>query len=233
MRSPLSIAVAQPACVPGDVVANVAAHAAAVRLAGSRVVLFPELSLTGYRLGAPPIDPASDELARLVSTCASTGSVAFVGAPVASGAARYIATLAVTSAGPSVVYRKMNLGGAEASTFSAGAEPVAVDVDGWRLGLSICKDTGVPEHVAATAALGIDAYLAGVVHTSDELAEQDRRGATIAARLCVPVAFASAAGPVGATYPRTAGHSTIWAADATILARGDGSPGEIVATILD
>jgi hypothetical protein len=34
-----------------------------------------------------------------VSACASTGSVAIVGAPVASDAARYIATIAVTGDG--------------------------------------------------------------------------------------------------------------------------------------
>jgi predicted amidohydrolase len=28
-----------------------------------------------------------------------------------------------------------------------------VDVDGWRLGLAICKDVGVPQHQADTAAL--------------------------------------------------------------------------------
>lgn len=48
MREPLPIAVAQPLCVPYDVAANAAAHAAAVRSAGARVVVFPELSLTGY-----------------------------------------------------------------------------------------------------------------------------------------------------------------------------------------
>ena len=52
-RTPLRLAVAQPPCVPLDVAANARAHAAAVRAAGARVVVFPELSLTGYELDAP------------------------------------------------------------------------------------------------------------------------------------------------------------------------------------
>jgi predicted amidohydrolase len=50
MYEPLVIAVAQPLCVPYDVAANAVTHAAAVRGAGARVVIFPELSLTGYEL---------------------------------------------------------------------------------------------------------------------------------------------------------------------------------------
>jgi hypothetical protein len=55
MREPLVIAVAQPLCVPYDAAVNAVTHAATVRSAGARVVVFPELSLTGYELDAPAI----------------------------------------------------------------------------------------------------------------------------------------------------------------------------------
>ena len=65
MREPLRVAVAQPLCVPYDVGQNAVAHAAAVRAAAARVVVFPELSLTGDRAGGtrahgpgPAADPA-------------------------------------------------------------------------------------------------------------------------------------------------------------------------------
>src|SRR5256885_12417548 len=96
MGASLSIAVAQPACVGYDVAGNVVAHAALVRAAGTRVVVFPELSLTGYELDAPALDPADPRLAPLVAACADTGSVALVGAPVRGD---HIATLAVDAAG--------------------------------------------------------------------------------------------------------------------------------------
>ncbi|RQX35997.1 carbon-nitrogen hydrolase family protein, partial [Micromonospora chalcea] len=57
MRTPLRIAVAQPLTRSGDVAGNAARHADAVRAAAARVVVFPEMSLTGYELDAAPLDP--------------------------------------------------------------------------------------------------------------------------------------------------------------------------------
>jgi predicted amidohydrolase len=42
LREPMQIAVVQPPCVSYDVGANAVAHAAAVRAAGARVVVFTE-----------------------------------------------------------------------------------------------------------------------------------------------------------------------------------------------
>jgi predicted amidohydrolase len=211
------------------VAANARAHADAIRAARARVVVFPELSLTGYELDAGAVSPADDALAPIVAACDESGSVALVGAPVADGR-EYIATLRVTGAGVDVAYRKMSLGGDEPARFTSGLEPVALEVDGWRLGLGICKDTGVSEHVEATAALGIDAYLAGLAHRPDEPPEA--RAVAIARRADLHVAFASFAGPTGGGYDRTAGRSGIWSPTGATLAQAGQEPGEVVrATI--
>jgi predicted amidohydrolase len=198
-----------------------------VRAAGARVVVFPELSLTGYELDAAPVSPADPVLDPLVEACARAGCVAFAGAPVEEGTRRFIATLRVDGDGATVAYRKSHLGGGEPARFSPGDGPAVAEVDGWRLGLGICKDTGVAEHTAAVAALGVDAYLAGLVHGADELAEQDTRGRRIAAACAAYVVFAGFAGPTGGGYDATAGHSTIWAADGSVLARAGAGPGEL------
>ena len=155
------MAVAQPPCVAHDVAANARAHAAAIRDAGARVVVFPELSLTGYELDAAAVEPSDPRLAPITGACARTGTVALAGAPVAGpDGAVSIAVLAFgaeDSLSPAVAYRKMYLGDEEATRFTPGPEPCLITVDGWRLGLAVCKDTGVPAHAAATAALGIDA----------------------------------------------------------------------------
>ncbi len=208
MREPLTIAVAQPHCVPYDVEANVAAHAATVREAKSRVVVFPELSLTGYELDAPTVAIDDPRLLPLVAACAETGSVALVGAPVEG---EHIAFVAVDGSGATVAYRKVNVHQDEDRRFKPGPAPARFDVDGWRLGLAICRDTGIPEHAADTAALGIDAYVAGTLMFADEVASQDERARRIAAEHQIWVAIASFAGPTGAGYSDTAGHSGVWA----------------------
>jgi predicted amidohydrolase len=75
-----------------------------------------------------------------------------------------------------------------------------LEVDGWRLGLAICKDIGIPQHASDTAALGIDAYVAGTVKSVDEAALRDARARRVATDHRVWVAVASFAGqPVAAT----------------------------------
>ena len=64
--APLQIAVAQPPCVTGALVANAEAHALTVLAARARLVVFPELSLTGYDLEAPTVALDDPALAPLV-----------------------------------------------------------------------------------------------------------------------------------------------------------------------
>jgi predicted amidohydrolase len=228
MRAPLTIAVAQPRCVSHDVRANAVEHASTIREAGSRLVVFPELSLTGYELDAEAISPEDPALSLLVEACAETGSLALVGAPSAGREGRlYISTLGVSRDGVEVAYRKSYLGGDEPARFTAGAGPAALVLDGWRIGLGICKDTGVDEHVACTAALDVDLYVAGLVHRPDELDLQAERATRIARACDAYVAFASFAGPTGGGYDETAGASSIWTARGAPIARAGARPGDL------
>jgi predicted amidohydrolase len=233
MREALRVAVAQPLCVPYDVTQNAAAHAAAVRAAASRVVVFPELSLTGYELGAPALTASDPRLCPLAEACAETGSVALAGAPVPGESGRpHIAMLAVDGGGISVAYRKLWLGEAEAGRFGPGDKPAVLEVDGWRLGLAVCKDVSVPQHQADTAALGIDAYVAGTVMSAGERALQDERASRIAAGLGLWVAIASFAGATGGGYTECAGRSGVWSPDGALAAQAGTEPGAVVSALL-
>lgn len=202
-RQPLVIAVAQPRITAYDIIANVAEHADAVGAAHARVVVFPELSLTGYELDAPAITADNPRLAPIVKACVETGSTALVGAPVQGEAGReHIAMLAVDGAGARVAYRKMHVHESE-ERFSPGDGPAVLEVDGWRLGLAICRDTRFAEHDAATAALGMDVYVAAVLeHAGDAHVPAERAQRVIADR-GVWVATASFAGSTGGGFDPT------------------------------
>lgn len=224
MPDDLTVAVAQPPCVALDVAANAVAHAAAVRAARSRIVVFPELSLTGYELDAPLVAASDERLAPLVEACAATRTIALAGAPVDGP---HIAMLRIDGDGVSVAYRKQHPGADESARFAPGPCPEVLVVDGWRLGLAICRDTGVAGHADATAALGIDGYLAGLTdHPADD-AQQSERARRISTGHGIWVAFASFAGPTGSGYPATAGRSGIWAPDGSQVVRAGRNPGEI------
>ena len=92
----------------------------AVRSAQARVVVFPELSLTGYELAAPAIEAGDPRLEPIVTACAATGSLALVGVPLAGD---HIAMLAVDGGGVTVAYRKVWLGSEESARFTPGDEP--------------------------------------------------------------------------------------------------------------
>src|SRR6266850_5717688 len=233
MREPLTVAVAQPPSTSYDVAVNAVTHATTVRSAGARVVVFPELSLTGYELDAPAITAEDPRLAPIVEACAESGSLALVGAPVHGEAGRsHIAMLAIDGAGATVAYHKMWLGTAESTRFAPGAKPAVLDVDGWRLGLAICKDTGIPEHASDTAALGIDAYLAGILESAEDGDVLDERARRVATGHQVWVAMASFAGSTGGGYAQAAGRSAIWTSDGDMIAHAGSEPGEIAHATL-
>jgi len=222
----LTVAVAQPECMPGDVVANGIVHGATVDEANADLIVFPELSLCGYDVEAPLIGPSDEALDPIVAACNRRGSVALVGAATQKSGLRYISTLVVTSQGVDVAYSKMFLGGDETRWFSPGHGPRSVLVAGWRIGVGICKDTRILEHVNATLSLGIDCYVAGLVHGPGEVGELDERATAITGQGRIPVGFASAAGRVGRSYPDTPGCSAIWGANGAELARSSSRPGD-------
>jgi predicted amidohydrolase len=234
MREPLAVAVAQPPCLPYDVAANAVTHAATVRAAGARVVVFPELSLTGYELDAPTITAEDPRWAPIIEACADTGALALVGAPVQGEEGRsHIGMLVVEGTGASVAYHKMWLGGAEPGRFSPGHRPAVLEVDSWRLGLAICKDTGVPQHASDTAALGIDAYVAGMLEFAEDVAVPEERARRVAADHHVWVAMASFAGSTGGGYAQAAGCSGVWAPDGVVVARVGPETGAIARATLN
>ena len=213
----LTVAAAQPPCVPYDVGANAAAHAEIIRAAGARVVAFPELSLTGYELDATSVDPTDERLHPIIDACALTRSVALAGAPTSDARGDHISVIAIDASGARVVYRKMWLSDHEAERFLPGSSPAAIEVDGWRLGLAVCKDTGVPAHADATSRLGMDAYVAGVLDSADDPSVQEERARRITSHHSVWVVVASFAGRAGGGYEIAAAQSRIWSPDGVVV----------------
>ena len=232
MIAPLVVAAAQPDCVAYDVAANARAHAEVVRRGRARVVVFPELSLTGYELDAPAVAPGDARLAPIVAACAATGSIALVGAPVADDTGDHIGVLAVDAAGARIAYRKMWLSDQEAVRFAPGPAVAVITVDGWRLGLAICKDTGEARHSADTAAAGMDVYVAGVLDSADDAAVQDERARRVAADHAVWVVVASFAWSTGGGYDVAAAQSRIWSPAGEVVASAGRETGRIARATL-
>ncbi|PRY30735.1 putative amidohydrolase [Pseudosporangium ferrugineum] len=234
--APLRLAVAQSRAEPGDVPTNSRrAAAGALRAArrGARLVLLPELHLSGYDLDAvaaaavTPDDPRLDPIRE-----AGREVTVVVGAPVARPDGSLAnALLVADAAGIRVAYEKRHLWHDERRHFTPGTAPGAVTVDGWRLGLGICYDLSFPEHARASAVGGAHAYLvAGAFAAGTE----HRAAVYLAARALENTVFTAFANPVGGPAHRPcAGAGSVWAPDGARIASAGRTRERLLVADLD
>jgi predicted amidohydrolase len=160
----MRLALSQLAPVPGDLAANVDRVRAATRAARSNVAVFPELFLSGYRVGdrfhelaLREGDAATDALRSLAR---ETSTTVIVGAPVASTERKgevHNAAVAVLPSGQLFVQVKRYLPTfgpfEEGVLFTATDTSRPMTLGGTSVGLEVCYDTFFPE-VSRQLALG-------------------------------------------------------------------------------
>jgi predicted amidohydrolase len=227
------IAAAQVASVRGDVDGNIAAHAAAMAAAAKHevsVLVFPELSLTGYEpdLAAElAITADYSRLAPLLALARQHQIEVVVGAPLHNDTAKpALGAILITASGTTRTYRKMHLGASERAYFAPGETPLAFAVGGHTVGIAICADSSQPAHPQAYAELGATIYTAGVFLNAEWYATDVPRLASYAARYRMLTVMANHAASVG-TYT-SVGKSAVWAPDGALLAQAEGTESTLV-----
>lgn len=160
-------------CVKGDPEANLATHEQRLRRAaeqGCRLVVFPEMSLSGsldprsrwdrlLTLDSPPVT-------RLLALTERYGVAAVAGLAERSTAedggpeSAYITQIVADGGRLVARYRKRHLGEGEEG-FVVGSESVVAAVDDLRFGLAICAESGVDFPFDEPAAAGATAILYG------------------------------------------------------------------------
>jgi predicted amidohydrolase len=233
------VAAAQAESVSGDVTVNVATAARLVEDAardGARVVVLPELFLTGYDPDAWSPEgsiTASDERLRPLSELAGRSSTVVVaGAAVRRAADRHTLSLLVFDADGTVhaPYDKQHLFDAERGFFTPGDHGASIELDGWQLGLGICYDGCFPEHAAAAAADGATAYLCPSAYYTGAEHRRDLYYAARALDNGIYVVFSGLAGRCG-RYSFSGG-SAVYDPEGRPVARaGSDSPATVVAVL--
>ncbi|MEW5736074.1 MAG: nitrilase-related carbon-nitrogen hydrolase [Thermodesulfobacteriota bacterium] len=129
------------------------------------LILFPELSLTGYQLDPETANAmaegSSGPLAEEVKAAARDfGLFVFAGFVEKKNEGRpFIAHAAAGPDGSFALFRKLHLSPAEAPVYCPGDEIGLTSVNGFSLGLAICYDTHFPELFTRLALAGADAVL--------------------------------------------------------------------------
>lgn len=229
-----AIAAAQTIPVRGDVAANVESHLRLVHVAafeGARLLVFPELSLTGYELEIadelafsrhdPRLGPLRDLASRHEMTLV-------VGAPVRVAARLYIGAFVLYPGGRVGLYTKHHLGAfpqdvnpdgmvppAEATVFHAGSRNPLVRVAGHNAAVAVCADIGQPTHPKKAAARGAGMYLASAFVIPPDFEQDTAKLRSYAAAYGMAVVFANYGGPSGGLP--SAGRSGVWSDSGELL----------------
>ncbi|MBW2409500.1 MAG: carbon-nitrogen hydrolase family protein [Deltaproteobacteria bacterium] len=120
---------------------------------GARLIIFPELFLTGYNIGEAVIDLAervNGQAAQKASSIAQEANIALLyGYPERFDKSVYNAAILIDHNGQTLAnYRKTHLFGSyEKRTFQAGDALVLAELEGLKIGILICYDIEFPEAV--------------------------------------------------------------------------------------
>jgi len=230
-------AAAQIGVRAGDIAANVRRHLDFMDAAhrhGVDVLVFPELSLTGYEptLAAGLAQPAdTDCVAPLRTRARAARMTAVVGLPLRLDAAGkpLIAAFILHADGTLTVQTKQHLHTGEESYFSAGTGGPLLDTSGGPLAVAICADFGQPAHAATAACAGARIYAASALvgvagYPVDSVLLQG-----YAQRHRMAVLLANHGGPTGGWT--SAGRSAFWDEQGRLVAATSG-PGDalLIAT---
>lgn len=230
----LTIAAAQLTSVAGDVPGNLAQHLHFMRVAaghGVQLLVFPELSLTGYEpdlAAALAVSPEASLLQPLRDAARECGLTAVVGMPIrlAPEAGVLIGALVLAADGSLALYSKQHLHPGEERVFTQGSGGDTLQFGDDRVALAVCADFSHASHARAAAHSGAGLYAAGVLVGEGGYAADSAllKGYALEHRMLV--LMANHGGPTGGWV--SAGRSAIWGADAEVIAAASGAGDQLV-----
>lgn len=232
----LVVAAAQSSSVPGDISRNVAHHLRFAAIAagrGVRLLIFPELSLTGYELSlarANPIRPDSASLDPLRNIAGHASMTMVVGGPLLSDSgALHIAAFVLHPDGSVSTYTKQHVHESEQGVFTSGPGGAVLRIDDETVALAICADASHASHAAAAKSHGASVYAAGAMITEDAYQRKAGLLQGYAAEHRMAVLLANHSGVTGGET--SAGKSAVWSEEGRLVAASAGAEEALVIGI--
>lgn len=223
MKNDIKIAVAQFSPVNGDVESNINKHIALIKLAINEsvdVIIFPELSLTGYELYLSKnlgFDRKDKRLFVFQNLSDKYKINIIIGAPIFNEVGDIEIGLFIIRPYTTIThYSKMHLHEGETKFFSPGKREIIFDCKGTFIGLAICADITKDTHPYNIASKGASIYLCSMLITSNGYDEDTKIMRDYATKHKLVVAMANFSGDTGGW--KAIGKSAIWDSNGTLLA---------------
>lgn len=208
----MKLCAAQIRPVTGDIAANVDRHKALLELGrDSDVMVFPELSLTGYEptlAGELAIDGRDRRLDGFQAISDAEGIAIGVGAPTRSTTGARITMVLFLPHRPRHAYSKRYLHPDEEPFFVSGDSVTTVNVDRAVIAPAICYELSVAEHAENAFRSGASIYMASVAKTAKGVDAARARLAEIARQYSMTVLMANCVGECDGC--QCAGGTSIW-----------------------
>ncbi|MFM0013200.1 carbon-nitrogen hydrolase family protein [Paraburkholderia sediminicola] len=245
-QMPLRIAAAQAQPVSGDVTLNIARTVELTGIAadrGAKLVVFPEKFLSGYEPDLIAGDPAkyafNEHDARLEpirEVCREREIAVIVGAAtrgIGSVDGLHISSLIFNRSGELIEpYHKQHLYSSETKIYRPGTRGCVLEIDGWRLALGVCYDSGFPEHARNAAVNGAHAYLVSALFSVKTGYHQSR--IWFPARAFDNTLYVLLSNHVGTTGGwETCGASAVWGPYGDVVTEASRDREEVITALLD
>jgi predicted amidohydrolase len=196
----MKLCVAQTRPFTGDIEKNIAAHKKLIELAlagGADMIIFPELSVTGYEptlageLATTPDDSRFDDFQHISDTRRITIGV---GVPLRSEAGLWISMVLFQPRQDRHIYSKKYLHADEEPYFVSGQSSVDLLGAQNEVALAICYELSVPQHAADASGKGAGIYVASVAKSVAGMSKATERLSEIARTYSMVVLMANCIG---------------------------------------
>lgn len=216
----MKICLAQIASVKGNLNENLSNHLTYVNKAvglGADLVVFPELSLTGYYpslagelacLETDVIFGTLQELSDNAGICIS------VGVPTKIRKGTCISMILFQPHSDQLIYSKKYLHADEEPFFVSGPNIPVISIKSMNVSFAICYELTVTNHIEKAAGSGAEIYIASVVKSVTGVNKAITTLANYATKYAIPVMMVNAIGLAEDTI--CGGMSSLWQCDGTL-----------------
>lgn len=219
----MKISVAQTRPIKGDIPGNIDKHKNLMDLAlaqGAQLVIFPELSITGYEpelakeLATDADDSRFDEFQKIADTRQITIGI---GAPIKNSRGISIGMLLFQPRQARQIYAKKYLHADEEPFFVSAESTVGLIGGSARIALAICYELSVPEHARQAFNSGAQVYIASAVKAVDAMERALNRLSEIARNYSMTALMSNCIGQSGGY--QCGGRSSVWNNSGLLLAQ--------------
>jgi len=213
-RIKMNICVAQIKSVAGDVEANITKHKQYIDMAvvnNADIIVFPELSLTGYEptLAKKLATGTEDSRFKDFQKISDQQHIRVaVGMPLKNNNGVSISMLIFQPQQPLLVYGKQHLHPDEEPFFVSGEGGPALVLEDKKIAFAICYEVSMPGHAANAFHAGANVYIASVAKTRKGVAHALKNLSDIAGMYTMTALMSNCVGICDGV--ECAGRSSVW-----------------------